>query len=171
MTVLIFNALRCIFVNIPINQNSLQGVLGCKSTLQFLFCCIRLSVTEILWLGNSAWEFLRVKFRSNAFFGFWFLAPFDHPCHLKSGISPPPPLSHHDNSPELRRRLLPWMPEQKRPTLIHPAAREEKTFGRNPVNNNKKKTANAEMQHVSLFILCMHNLDENKKYIYNIHLR
>ena len=171
MTVLIFNALRCIFVNIPINQNSLQGVLGCKSTLQFLFCCIRLSVTEILWLGNSAWEFLRVKFRSNAFFGFWFLAPFDHPCHLKSRVFPPTPLSHPDYSPELRLRLLPWMPEQKRPTLIHPAAREEKTFGRYPVNNNKKKTANAEMQHVSLFIICMYNLDENKKYIYNIHLR
>ena len=65
------------------------------------------------------------------------------------------------------------MPEQKRPTLIHPAAREEKTFGRYPVNNKKKKTANAEMQHVSeaWFIICMHNLDENKKYIYNIHLR
>ena len=162
MTVLIFNALRCIFVNVPINPNSLQDVLGVN-------CCIRLSVTEILWLGNSAWEVLRVKFRSNAFFGFWFLAPFDHPCHLKSGVSPPPP--HPDYSPELRRWLLPWIPEQKQPTLIHPAAQEEKTFGRNPVNNNKKKTANAEMQHVSWFIICMHNLDENKKYIYNIHLR
>ena len=62
------------------------------------------------------------------------------------------------------------MPEQKQPTLIHPAAREEKTFGRNPVNNNNKKTANAEMQHVSLFISCMHNLDENKKYIYIIYI-
>ena len=30
----------------------------------------------------------RVKFWSRDFFGFWFLPPFNHPCHLKSGVPP-----------------------------------------------------------------------------------
>ena len=32
--------------------------------------------------------FLGVKFRSSGFVGFLFLPPFDHPCHLKSGVPP-----------------------------------------------------------------------------------
>ena len=34
------------------------------------------------------WDFLGVKFLSREFFGFWSLPPFDHPCHLKSGVPP-----------------------------------------------------------------------------------
>ena len=52
-----------------------------------------------LWLGNSAWDFLEDRFWSNDFFvffllspreflGFDFCPPFDHPCHLKSGVPP-----------------------------------------------------------------------------------
>ena len=51
-----------------------------------------------LWLGNSAWDFLGDKFWSSDFFfffeaqgiflGFGFCPPFDHPCHLKSGVPP-----------------------------------------------------------------------------------
>ena len=36
----------------------------------------------------SAWDFLGVKFWSSDFFGFLFLPPFDHTCHLKSGVLP-----------------------------------------------------------------------------------
>ena len=43
----------------------------------------------LLWLGNSAWDLLGVKFWYRDFFGFRFLSPFDHPCHLKSGVPPP----------------------------------------------------------------------------------
>ena len=55
---------------------------------------------KFLRLGNSAWDFSGVNFRSRnfggfwescrEFFGFWFLAPFDHPRHLKSGVPPSP---------------------------------------------------------------------------------
>ena len=38
------------------------------------------------WLGNSTLDFLGVKFWSRDFFVFWFLPPFNHPCHLKSGV-------------------------------------------------------------------------------------
>ena len=31
-------------------------------------------------------DFLGVKFWSRNFFKFWFLPPFNHPCHLKSGV-------------------------------------------------------------------------------------
>ena len=54
-----------------------------------------------LWLGNSAWDFLGDKFWSSDFLFcfvflkpkrfFWvliFASPFDHPCHLKSGVPP-----------------------------------------------------------------------------------
>ena len=34
--------------------------------------------------------FFRVNFWHGDFLGFWFLPPFDHPRHLKSGASPPP---------------------------------------------------------------------------------
>ena len=50
----------------------------------------------LLWLGNSAWDFLGDKFWSSDFLGFclkpkgfWgvlIFPPFDHPCHLKSGV-------------------------------------------------------------------------------------
>ena len=42
----------------------------------------------LLWLGNSAWDFLGDKFWSSDVLGFWFLPPFDHPCHLKCGVPP-----------------------------------------------------------------------------------
>ena len=42
----------------------------------------------LLCLGNSAWDFLGDKFWSSDILGFWFLPPFDHPCHLKSGVPP-----------------------------------------------------------------------------------
>ena len=35
--------------------------------------------------------FFWVVGRSRDVFGFPFLSPFDHPCHLKSGVPPPPP--------------------------------------------------------------------------------
>ena len=48
---------------------------------------------KFLRLGNSAWDFFLgggggVKFWSRDFSGFWFLPPFDHPYHLKSGVPP-----------------------------------------------------------------------------------
>ena len=41
--------------------------------------------------GNSARDFLGVKFWSRYFWGFWYFPLFDHPCHLKS---PSPPGVH-----------------------------------------------------------------------------
>ena len=43
----------------------------------------------LVWLGNSAGDLLGVKFWSRDFLGLRFLPPFDHPCHLKSGVPPP----------------------------------------------------------------------------------
>ena len=40
---------------------------------------------KILWPRNS----LEFVWSSTDFFGFWFFPPFNHPCHLKSGIPPP----------------------------------------------------------------------------------
>ena len=36
------------------------------------------------------WRFLRLRNSAWDFFGFLYLAPFDHPCHLKSEVPPPP---------------------------------------------------------------------------------
>ena len=41
-----------------------------------------------LTLGNSARDFLGVNFWSRVFWGFWFLPPFEHLRHLKSGVPP-----------------------------------------------------------------------------------
>ena len=58
------------------------------------------------WLGNSAWDFWGLNFgpgiflgfvwNPRDFLGFWFLLPFDHPRHLKSGV-PPWVLPHPDD--------------------------------------------------------------------------
>ena len=46
---------------------------------------------KFLLLGNSAWDFLGgVKFWSREFWGFDFCPHFNHPCHLKSRVFPPP---------------------------------------------------------------------------------
>ena len=37
-----------------------------------------------LFCDCPGWDFLGVKFWSRDFFGFWFLPPSDHTCHLKS---------------------------------------------------------------------------------------
>ena len=63
--------------------------------------CFRRSPLRFFRLRNSAWDFLGVNFilikefcggfvesPRDFFFGFWFLAPFDHPRPLKSGVSP-----------------------------------------------------------------------------------
>ena len=47
---------------------------------------------RFLWLGNWAWNFWGVKFWSRNFWGFWFLPPFNHPCHLKSRAPTSSPL-------------------------------------------------------------------------------
>ena len=53
---------------------------------------------KLLWLGKVGMEiFFGVKFWFRNIFGFWFLPPFDHPCHLKSEVppwelSPSPPM-------------------------------------------------------------------------------
>jgi len=53
---------------------------------------------EHLFLPQSAsdlifWsrDFLGFARSPRDFFGSWLLAPFDHPCHLKSRVPPPPP--------------------------------------------------------------------------------
>ena len=51
---------------------------------------------KFLWVGNSAWDFLRVKLWSMDLFGLWFLPAFDHPCHLKSRVPPPGVMAHKD---------------------------------------------------------------------------
>ena len=38
--------------------------------------------------GKFSMGFFGVEFWSRDFFGFWFLPPFDRPCHLKSWIPP-----------------------------------------------------------------------------------
>ena len=43
---------------------------------------------KFLILRNSGWNFWGCKVWSRDFFGFWFLAPFDQPCHLKSRVPP-----------------------------------------------------------------------------------
>ena len=35
---------------------------------------------------NAFWKFLEAR----GFSGFWLCPPFDHPCHLRSGVLPPP---------------------------------------------------------------------------------
>ena len=61
----------------------------------------RLVPLEIFGLGNSAWDFLGLKFWSRDFFGFrlkrwrfvWLIfAPIDHPCHFDSNPEYPPGL-------------------------------------------------------------------------------
>ena len=47
---------------------------------------LRGKILASICFGSLAWDFLGDKFWSSDFFGFWFLAPFDHPCHLKSGV-------------------------------------------------------------------------------------
>ena len=49
----------------------------------------RSSGNKLLWLGNSARDFLRVTFWSRDFLSFDFFPPFDHPCHLKSRVPTP----------------------------------------------------------------------------------
>ena len=39
-------------------------------------------------LRNLAWDFFWINLWSRDFFEFSFLAPFDNPCHLKSGAPP-----------------------------------------------------------------------------------
>ena len=46
--------------------------------LRFKYIQICFPFSRFLRLRNSAWDFL----------GFWYLAPFDHPCHLKSEVPP-----------------------------------------------------------------------------------
>ena len=76
-----------------------------KQTQTFNFYCsyfssyIIYSLLQMLRLRNLAWDVFGVNFWSGFFwggfvgspkdfFGFWFLPPFDHPCHLKSRVSP-----------------------------------------------------------------------------------
>ena len=49
----------------------------------------RSSGNKLLWLRNSARDFLRVTFWSRDFLSFDFFPPFDHPCHLKSRVPSP----------------------------------------------------------------------------------
>ena len=53
---------------------------------------------KILWPRNS----LEFVWSSRDFFGFWFFPPFNHPCHLKSGIPPLGPSYFH------RKQKLTW---------------------------------------------------------------
>ena len=57
---------------------------------KLLFLFLLLYHLKFLWLGNSAWIFLGFVAGPRDFSGFWFLPPFNHPCHLKSGVLPPP---------------------------------------------------------------------------------
>ena len=43
---------------------------------------------RFLRLGNSARDLLGVNYWSRDFLGFWFLPPFEHLRHLKSGVPP-----------------------------------------------------------------------------------
>ena len=79
----------------------LTGIPFCCSESLISFAC-DLWVNpfwKFLRLENLAWDFWGLNFWSRDcfgflggprdFFGFWFLPPFDHPCHLKSGSTPP----------------------------------------------------------------------------------
>ena len=56
-----------------------------------------LEVRQLDFLGVIFWskDFLGFVWSPRDFFGFWFLPPFDHCCHLKSGV-PPSPLGFCD---------------------------------------------------------------------------
>ena len=79
------------------NQRKLFGVFKTNVAI-FRVISFYASWKFLLWLGNSAWDFLGDKFWSSDFLGFClkpkgFLGvlifpPFDHPCHLKSGVPP-----------------------------------------------------------------------------------
>ena len=66
----------------------------------FLFFVLYHAFWKLLWLRNSAWDFLGVKFWSSGFLGFclkpwdffwvFIFPPFDHPFHLKPGVPSPP---------------------------------------------------------------------------------
>ena len=60
------------------------------SKLMFLFLCdIISSFLETFMARKVGMEiFFGVKFWFRNIFGFWFLPPFDHPCHLKSEVPP-----------------------------------------------------------------------------------
>ena len=65
---------------------------GCSKLNGPIFVLYHLMLSgKFLWFGNSVSDFWGIKFWCRDFFGFWFLPPFDHPCHLKSGGFPPPP--------------------------------------------------------------------------------
>ena len=52
--------------------------------------------------GNLAWDFIWAKFWSRDILGFLFLLPFDHSCHLKSGVPSPPRDNCMGNFTEVR---------------------------------------------------------------------
>ena len=70
--------------------------LGIQNQCFYSSCYITSCFLEIFMTGDLAWNFLGVKFWSRDilrfvwsprdFLGFWFLPPFDHPCHLKFGV-------------------------------------------------------------------------------------
>ena len=59
----------------------------------FLFFALYHSMLSGSFNDTEIWRgiFVVLNFGSGIFFGFWFLPPFDHPCHLKPGLPPPPP--------------------------------------------------------------------------------
>ena len=47
---------------------------------------------EIFWVLNFGLGVFWILFKALGIFGVSFLPPFNHPCHLKSRVPPPPPI-------------------------------------------------------------------------------
>ena len=88
----------------------------------FVLCFLEISMTGdlhgIFWgLNFSQGIFLGFVWSLRDFFGFWFLPPFDHPCHSKFGVPTWGALSH-----KFKCSVL-WATQNRIPLYLMPLLR------------------------------------------------